>query len=84
MRRPLKTIAENAGKNGEVVLEKCLSLPQDSNEGYNVATDTYENLMAAGVIDPLKVTRTALENAAAVAGLLLLTECAIVTKRETK
>lgn len=81
LRAPLRTIAENAGKSSDVVLEKCLTMTVG---GYNAATDTYEDLMAVGVIDPLRVTRTALENAAAVAGLLLLTEVAIVTKRENK
>jgi len=81
---PIKTIAENAGKNGEVVLEACLKLPKDSNEGYNAATDTYEDLMAAGVIDPVKVTRTALENASSIACLLLTTKAALVTSEEKK
>ncbi len=54
----------------------------DPNFGYNAQTDTYEDLVAAGVIDPTKVTRTALQNAASVAGLLLTTECVVVEKKE--
>lgn len=81
---PLKTIAENAGKNPEVVLEKVLSLPQDSNESYNAKTDTYEDLMKAGVVDPVLVTRTALENASSIATLLLTSKAALVTHEEKK
>ena len=55
---------------------------KDPNFGYNAQTDTYEDLVAAGVIDPTKVTRTALQNAASVAGLLLTTECVVVEKKE--
>ncbi len=80
---PLKTIAENAGKNGEVVLEKCLTLATQS-QGYNAVTDTYEDLMAAGIIDPLKVTRTALENASSIATMLLTTRAALVMAEEKK
>lgn len=82
LRAPLRTIVGNAGKSADVILDKCLTLPM--GEGYNAATDTYGDLISMGVIDPLKVTRTALENASAVAGLLLITECAIVNKREAK
>jgi chaperonin GroEL len=57
---------------------------KDKNFGYNAATDTYEDLVKAGVIDPTKVTRTALQNAASIAGLLLTTECVLVDKRDDK
>jgi chaperonin GroEL len=89
LRVPLRTIAENAGKNADVILENCLKFPgmpliTGANNGYNAATDTYEDLFAAGVIDPAKVTRIALENAASVAGLLLITEVSIVIEPEKK
>ena len=57
---------------------------KDKNFGYNAATDNYEDLVKAGVIDPTKVTRTALQNAASIAGLLLTTECVLVEKKEEK
>ena len=57
---------------------------KDKNFGYNAATDTYEDLVKAGVIDPTKVTRTALQNAASIAGLLLTTECVVAEKKEEK
>ena len=57
---------------------------KEKNFGYNAQTDTYEDLVKAGVIDPTKVTRTALQNAASIAGLLLTTECVVVEKKEEK
>ncbi len=75
---PLRTIAENAGVEGSVVLMKVREAEGDY--GYNARTDIYENLKAAGVIDPTKVTRIALENAASIAGMILTTECVIVDK----
>ena len=57
---------------------------KDKSFGYNAATDTYEDLIKSGVIDPTKVTRTALQNAASIAGLLLTTECVVVEKKEEK
>jgi chaperonin GroEL len=57
---------------------------KEKNFGYNAATDTYEDLVKTGVIDPTKVTRTALQNAASIAGLLLTTECVVVEKKEDK
>lgn len=69
---PLKQIAKNAGKEGEVVAENCRNKP--FGFGYNAATDRYEDLMASGVLDPAKVTINALENAASIAGLVLTTE----------
>ena len=77
-RAPLTQIANNAGKDGAVVCEKVLS--RDGNEGYNAATDAYEDLVSAGIIDPAKVTRTALQNAASVSTLLLTSEALIAEK----
>ncbi len=80
---PVRQIAANAGHDGAVVSGK-LTDGNDENLGFNAATDTYENLVSAGVIDPTKVVRTALQNAASVAGLLITTEAAIVDKPEDK
>jgi chaperonin GroEL len=80
---PLRQIAENAGHDGAVVSGNLLR-EGDQNQGFNAATDTYENLKAAGVIDPTKVVRTALQDAASVAGLLITTEAAISEKPEDK
>ncbi len=77
---PLRQIAANAGVEGTVVVQKVSEGKGDF--GYNARTDTYENLMAAGVIDPAKVTRVALENAASIAGMFLTTECVIADKKE--
>ena len=76
-------IVQNAGGEGSIVLEKVRS-SKDDKYGYNALTDTYEDLVASGVIDPTKVTRTALQNAASIAGLLLTTEAIIVEKKEEK
>lgn len=77
---PLRQIVANAGEEGAVVVQKV----KDGNAdfGYNARTDKYENLLAAGVIDPAKVTRVALENAASIAGMFLTTECVIADKKE--
>jgi chaperonin GroEL len=77
---PLRQIAANAGVEGAVVVQKVSEGKGDF--GYNARTDTYENLLAAGVIDPAKVTRVALENAASIAGMFLTTECVITDKKE--
>jgi chaperonin GroEL len=77
---PLRWIAENAGEQGYVVVAKVRDLPVGS--GYNAATDEYVDLVAAGVIDPVKVTRSALANAASIAALLLTTEALVVEKKE--
>src|ERR671926_49829 len=74
---------KNAGAEGSIVLEKVRS-SKDPNFGYNELTDTYEDLMQAGVIDPTKVTRTALQNAASIAGLLLTTEVIVAEKKEER
>jgi chaperonin GroEL len=80
---PLRMIVQNAGGEGSIVLEKVRS-SKDDKFGYNALTDTYEDLVQAGVIDPTKVTRTALLNAASIASLLLTTEAIIVEKKEDK
>jgi chaperonin GroEL len=77
---PLRWIAENGGEQGYVVVAKVRDMPVGS--GYNAATDVYEDLIAAGVIDPVKVTRSALANAASIAALLLTTEALVVEKKE--
>jgi chaperonin GroEL len=77
---PLRWIAENAGEQGYVVVAKVREL--EVGHGYNAATDEYVDLIAAGVIDPVKVTRSALANAASIAGLLLTTEALVVEKKE--
>jgi len=79
---PLRQICANAGKEGAVVVQKVREGKGDF--GYNARTDVYENLHAAGVVDPAKVTRVALENAASIAGMFLTTECVIVEKKEDK
>ena len=80
---PLRMIVQNAGIEGAIVLAK-IKESKDRNFGYNATTDTYEDLVKNGVIDPTKVTRTALQNAASIAGLLLTTECVIVEKKEDR
>ena len=79
---PLRQIVSNAGKEGAVVVQKVREGKGDF--GYNARTDVYENMKAAGVVDPAKVTRVALENAASIAGMFLTTECVIVEKKEEK
>ncbi len=74
-------IATNAGMEGSIILAKVKE-SKDKNFGYNAATDEYEDLVKAGVIDPTKVTRTALQNAASIAGLLLTTEAVVVERPE--
>ncbi len=80
---PVRQIAENAGHDGAVVSGNLLR-EDDETQGFNAATDTYENLVEAGVIDPTKVVRTALQDAASVAGLLITTEAAITDAPEDK
>ncbi|HMS11429.1 MAG TPA: chaperonin GroEL, partial [Pyrinomonadaceae bacterium] len=80
---PLRQIVSNAGKEGAVVVEKIRA--EDSEAfGFNAATEKYEDLVAAGVIDPAKVTRTALQNAASIAGLMLTTEAMIADAPDEK
>ncbi len=80
---PVRQIAANAGHDGAVVAGKLMD-SKDETLGFNAATDVYENLVAAGVIDPTKVVRTALQDAASVAGLLITTEAAITEKPDDK
>ncbi len=77
---PLKRIAENAGQNGAVVAEKVKE--KDFNVGFNAATNEYIDMFQAGIVDPAKVTRSALQNAASIAGMVLTTECIVVDKPE--
>ncbi|MCG6954928.1 MAG: chaperonin GroEL [Gemmatimonadetes bacterium] len=79
LEHPIRQIATNAGAEGSIVVEKVRS-KKDVNFGYNALTDAYEDLVEAGVIDPTKVVRTALQNAASIAGLLLTTEAVVVEK----
>ncbi|HEY3114492.1 MAG TPA: chaperonin GroEL [Gemmatimonadaceae bacterium] len=81
LEEPMRMIVQNAGAEGSIVVEK-VRISKELNYGYNALTDEYEDLVAAGVIDPTKVTRTALQNAASIAGLLLTTEALIVEKKE--
>ncbi len=78
---PLRQIAHNAGKEGSIVVERVKE-SKEVNFGYNAQTDVYEDLVEAGVIDPTKVTRTALQNAASISSLLLTTECVVVDEKE--
>ncbi|MEZ4720663.1 MAG: chaperonin GroEL [Flavobacteriales bacterium] len=80
LEEPLRQIVANAGGEGSIVVQKVMEGKADF--GYNAATDVYENLYAAGVIDPKKVTRVSLENAASIAGLLLTTECVLADEPE--
>jgi len=83
LEEPIRMIAQNAGAEGSIVVEKVRE-SKDKNFGYNAQTDAYEDLVAAGVIDPTKVTRSALQNAASIAALLLTTEAVVVEKKEEK
>ena len=79
---PLRTIVANAGGEGSVVVNRVREGKDDF--GYNAREDKYENMFAAGIIDPTKVTRLALENSASISGLLLTTECVIADQPEEK
>jgi len=83
LEEPLRQIAQNAGAEGAIVVERVRE-KNSLNWGYNAQTEEYEDLVKAGVIDPTKVTRTALQNAASIAGLLLTTECVVVEKPENE
>jgi chaperonin GroEL len=80
LEEPLRQIVSNAGGEGSIVIQKVKEGKADF--GYNARTETYENMLSAGVIDPTKVTRVALENAASIAGMLLTTECVLSEKKE--
>jgi len=77
---PTRELARNAGVEGSVIVEEVKR--RSGNEGYNVTTGQYEDLVKAGVVDPKKVTRSALQNAASIAGLLLTTECLVTEVKE--
>ena len=77
---PLRRIAENAGQNGAVIAERVKE--KDSSMGYNAATNEFVNMLEAGIVDPAKVTRSALQNAASIAAMVLTTECIVVDKPE--
>lgn len=79
---PLKRIAENAGQNGAVIAERVKE--KEFSVGYNAATNEFVDLLSAGIVDPAKVTRSALQNAASIAGMVLTTECIVVDKPEPK
>ncbi|MEX1183496.1 MAG: chaperonin GroEL [Gemmatimonadota bacterium] len=81
LEEPIRQIVENAGAEGSIVVEKVRNHKSDTY-GFNARTDEYEDLVDAGVIDPTKVTRTALQNAASIASLLLTTECVVVEKKD--
>ena len=83
LEEPIRAIAFNAGAEGSIIVERVRASKQNGY-GYNALTDEYEDLVAAGVIDPTKVTRTALQNAASIAGLLLTTEAVVVERKEDK
>jgi len=83
LQSPIRQIAENAGFDGAVVAGKLID-GDDEKQGFNAATDVYEDLAAAGVIDPTKVVRTALQDAASVAGLLITTEAAVAERPDDK
>jgi chaperonin GroEL len=83
LQAPVRQIAQNAGHDGAVVSGKLLE-QKETTFGFNAATDVYENLVAAGVVDPTKVVRTALQDAASVAGLLITTEATIAELPEDK
>jgi Chaperonin GroEL (HSP60 family) len=79
---PAKRIAFNAGQNGDVIVEHLKG--KDFPTGYNAATDQFVDMFAAGIVDPTKVTRSALQNAASIASMVITTECIVVDKPEPK
>jgi chaperonin GroEL len=83
LEEPIRQIVGNAGKEGSIIVERVRN-NESTNFGYNARTDEYQDLVEAGVIDPTKVTRTALQNAASIAGLLLTTEAVVTEKPEPK
>jgi len=83
LEEPIRIIVQNAGAEGSIVVAR-VKASKEKNFGFNALTDVYEDLVKAGVIDPTKVSRTALQNAASIAGLLLTTECVLVERKEEK
>jgi len=84
LRKPFQQILYNAGVEGSHQIEFSLSTTEKTSTGYNIKTGQFEDFLKAGIIDPTKVTRCALENAASIAGTILLTECTVVNKSEDK
>jgi chaperonin GroEL len=87
LEEPMRQLAENAGMNGQVVLENVRRSQADKKStklGYNVMTEEYTDLVAAGIVDPAKVTRSAVENAASIGGMVLTTEVMVTDKPEPK
>ena len=82
LEEPLRRIAENAGVDGAIVMGRVQE--GKASKGFNASTGQYEDLIAAGIIDPTKVVRSAVQNAASIAGLLLTTEAAVIDAPETK
>ncbi len=82
MEEPLKMIANNAGVEGSIVVEKVKE--QKGDFGFNAQTEKYEDMFEAGIIDPTKVSRTALQNAASVASVMITTQCMVAEKPEEK
>ena len=80
LEEPVRQIAFNAGKEGSVIVEKVKALPV--GQGYNARTDVYEDMIKAGIVDPAKVTRSALQNAASIASTVLTTEAVVSDKKE--
>ena len=83
LEEPARCIAQNAGVEGSVVVER-LKNEKKGNIGYNVMTNVYEDLVKSGIVDPAKVTRSALQNAASIASMVLTTECLVAEKKEEK
>ena len=84
LRKPFLQILLNAGREDVHSIEHTVQQTINKNIGYNIKTEKYEDFLEAGIIDPTKVTRCALENAASIAGTILLTECTVVNKPEDK
>lgn len=87
LEEPMRQLAENAGMNGQVVLENVRRRQADTKSttvGFNVMTEEYTDLVAAGIVDPAKVTRSAVENAASIGGMVLTTEVMVTDKPEPK
>jgi chaperonin GroEL len=83
LEEPIRIIAQNAGAEGSIVVARVRE-SKEKNFGFNAQTETYEDLVKAGVMDPTKVSRTALQNAASIAGLLLTTECVVAEPKDEK
>ena len=82
LEEPARIIAQNAGAEGSVVVERLRNAK--GNEGYNAMTESYEDMLKAGIVDPAKVTRSALQNAASIGAMVLTTECLVAERKEDK